>query len=401
MGRQLTTEEFVAKARSVHGDKYDYSKVEYKGRDVKVEIICLQHGVFLQTPHNHLRGQKCPKCAIQEKMSTTEKFITKAREMHGDKYDYSLVEYMGSRAKVNIICPKHGVFLQTPDAHTSGSICPICANEAKMNTLEHYIQLSIDKHGDKYDFSSSVYLGVNKEIQVTCKKCRNVFNITPLSLIAGKGCRTCDFSDDRRVYCLDGEEWRDINGFDGYQVSNMGRIRSVDRIINVGKHKRRVSGMIMKLLPDKDGYVIVSFKTGGDGKAHRKRVHRIVAEAFIENINNYDCVDHINGIRNDNRVENLRWCTVKMNANYELATVNRSKAIKLSYVKNPNLRQIRSEKFSALRRMKVEVIKDGISLGIFDSQTEAAAFLGIRQSRVSAYVNGKVVDKNGITINKL
>lgn len=159
MSKKLTTEEFIARARAIHGDKYDYSKVEYKGQDVKVKIICPQHGVFSQTPHSHLRGQKCPKCAIQGKMSTTEKFVTKAREVHGDKYDYSLVEYMGSRAKVKIICPKHGVFLQAPDTHTSGSICPICANEAKMNTLEHYIQLSIDKHGDKYDFSSSVYLG--------------------------------------------------------------------------------------------------------------------------------------------------------------------------------------------------------------------------------------------------
>lgn len=401
MGKTLTTEEFIQRARKVHGDKYDYSKVEYKGQETHISIVCKKHGVFVQTPHSHLRGQNCPKCAAENKAHTTEWFIKQAKNIHGDRYDYSKVNYVTGRTKVEIICKKHGIFKQNPETHLSGSICPICSNETRMQTLEYYIRLSKEKHGDKYDFSKSVYLGAMKEIEVHCKQCGNVFFITPTALVKGKGCAMCHIDEERRIDCLENEVWRDIAGYDGYQVSSMGRVKSVDRIVTVGNHKRKVRGLILKLVNDKDGYKIVSFKKGNGDKSYRKRVHRLVAEAFIENPNNYDCIDHINGVRNDNRVENLRWCTVKMNSNYELALANKSEAIRNSYIKNPYLRQVRAETWGKSGRIKVEVFKDGISLGVFDSQTDAAEFLGIRQAQVSAYMNGRTVNRDGITIKKL
>jgi hypothetical protein len=400
MGKTLTTEEFIQRARKVHGDKYDYSKVEYKDAETHICIICPKHGEFIQTPHSHIRGQKCPKCAIENKAHTTDWFIEKAKLIHGDKYDYTKVKYVNNREKVEIVCKKHGAFFQRPETHLAGSICPICSNESRQNSLEYYIQLSKEKHGDKYDFSESVYLGATKEIEVICKECGNVFFISPISLVKSKGCKMCNIENERKIYCLEGELWRDVTGFSGYQVSNKGRVRSIDRIISVGKHKRKVDGMIMKLSDDKDGYKMVSFKIGESNKTYRKRVHRLVAEAFIENPNNYDCIDHINGVRDDNRVENLRWCTVKMNSNYELALANKSEAIRNSYIKNPYLRQVRAETWGKSGRIKVEVFKDGISLGVFDSQTDAAEFLGIRQAQVSAYMNGRTVNRDGITIKK-
>ena len=103
MPKKKTKEEFIKEARELHGDKYDYSKVEYIGALKKVCIICPIHGGFEQTPHNHLGGQGCPTCG--KCIPTKEEWIAEARKVHGDKYDYSKVDYVNSRTKVCIICP--------------------------------------------------------------------------------------------------------------------------------------------------------------------------------------------------------------------------------------------------------------------------------------------------------
>ena len=128
--RRLTTEEFVEKARKVHGNKYDYSKVNYVASDEKVCIICPEHGEFWQTPSNHLMGQRCPQCGNISrgilKRLTTEEFVEKARKVHGNKYDYSKVNYVTSDEKVCIICPEHGEFWQSTGNHLQGNGCPKC-----------------------------------------------------------------------------------------------------------------------------------------------------------------------------------------------------------------------------------------------------------------------------------
>ncbi len=399
MGKKLTQGDFLARVRKVHGNKYDYSKAVYKGKDEKVCIICPEHGEFWQTPHNHWNGQECPKCAKQKRASNTEEFIAKARSIHGGKYDYSKVKYVDSRTKVLIICPIHGEYWQRPDIHLSGSMCPKCVNESKTNTLEYYIELSKKKHGDKYDFSRAVYLGSRYEIEIHCKDCGNVFYSTPLNLIKGQGCRMCKIEEDRRIDCLEGEIWKDIKDFFGYQVSNFGRVRSIDRTVAMGSHKRKFAGLILKTNKDRDGYEGVTLKIGNE--SYRKKVHRLVAEAFIDNPNNYPCIDHINGIRDDNRMENLRWCTVKMNANYELAKKNRSKAIKQSYINDPELRMVRANTFGKSNMKRIEVFENGESLGIFESQIEAAKHLGVSQSLISSCMRNGTTSKGGITVKKI
>ena len=99
MPRTITTEDFIKKAKAVHGDKYDYSLVEYKNSRIKVKIICPIHGIFEQAPGNHLLGAGCPDCSGR-KRSTTEEFIQRARAIHGDKYDYSLVDYKNNKTKI-------------------------------------------------------------------------------------------------------------------------------------------------------------------------------------------------------------------------------------------------------------------------------------------------------------
>ena len=128
----MTTEEFIQKAKAVHGDKYDYSKVEYVNANIKVCIICPKHGEFWQKPKKHLLGQNCAKCckaslAMRYQLGR-EKFIDRANSIHKGIYDYSEVKYVNTHTHVRIICSIHGVFLQTPSSHLQGHGCPICAD---------------------------------------------------------------------------------------------------------------------------------------------------------------------------------------------------------------------------------------------------------------------------------
>lgn len=129
MPKRKTTEEFIAEARKVHGDKYDYSKVNYTNNNTKVEIICPIHGSFFVLPRIHLQGCECSKC--RGVGSDKEYFIQKAKQIHGEKYDYSKVDYEKSNKKVFIICKRCGKeFLQTPNSHLCGHGCECYAKEA-------------------------------------------------------------------------------------------------------------------------------------------------------------------------------------------------------------------------------------------------------------------------------
>ena len=123
--REMTTEEFIQKAKAIHGDKYDYSKVEYTHNKTEVCIICPEHGEFWQKPKNHLSGYGCPICSGRKKMRTID-FIKRAKQVHGDKYDYSKVNYNGNTEKICIICPDHGEFWQRAGSHLRGFGCPKC-----------------------------------------------------------------------------------------------------------------------------------------------------------------------------------------------------------------------------------------------------------------------------------
>lgn len=120
---------FIEQARALHGGKYDYSKIEYKTKDVKVEIICQEHGSFWQTPEKHVLGQNCPKC-VGKALMTTDWFKAKADGVHGDRYVYDLVvdeDFRKAGKKVSIVCNVHGKFRQHFNNHLMGQGCPKCA----------------------------------------------------------------------------------------------------------------------------------------------------------------------------------------------------------------------------------------------------------------------------------
>ena len=191
---KYTTESFIQKAREIHGDKYDYSKVDYKTSSEKICIICPEHGEFWQTPQCHLAGAKCQKCAHQSYPDTTSSFIEKARKVHNDKYDYSKVEYVNSHTNVCIICPEHGEFQQLPTNHLRGKGCPKCMAEklASLNrsNTEEFIKKSKLVHGNKYDYSKVDYVNNITKVCIICPE-HGKFWQAPCDHLSGAGCHLC------------------------------------------------------------------------------------------------------------------------------------------------------------------------------------------------------------------
>jgi hypothetical protein len=198
MGKKYTTEDFISKAITVHGNKYDYSKVNYINANTKVIIICKKHGEFLQTPHNHITNKAgCPNCCKNHKRYTTETFIESANELHNGKYDYSLVKYVDGETKVKIICPIHGVFEQKPQKHLNGQGCKKCgkllAAKKMSKQKEDFIKQASLIHSYKYDYSLVEYKNANCKVKIICPK-HGEFWQTPHHHLKKHGCPKCNSS---------------------------------------------------------------------------------------------------------------------------------------------------------------------------------------------------------------
>lgn len=194
-----TNAEFKSQAMAVHGDRYDYSKVDYKQAREKVEIICRQHGSFRQTPSNHLGGKGCPRCGDQaqgdSKRLTTDEFIRRARQRHGDQFDYSNVTYTTAWEPVTMICPKHGQFQQPPVTHLVTDYgCPKCANGERNRdrrvTTEEFLRRAAEVHGNRYDYALVNCIDSKHPVTIICRK-HGKFKQTPGDHLGGKGCRKC------------------------------------------------------------------------------------------------------------------------------------------------------------------------------------------------------------------
>lgn len=189
MPRRLTTEQFIKKAKAVHGDCYDYSQVEYVRSHDHVKIRCPVHDIFEQTPNSHLNGHGCDKCGGTATV-TTEEFIAAARQVHGDRYDYSLVDYVNNRTEVTIICPVHNTFLQTPDSHINAKRgCQDCGG-SKPHTRDSFIEKAIAMHGDFYDYSAVKYVNNKTSVSIRCPE-HGHYPQTPHDHLAGAGCWRC------------------------------------------------------------------------------------------------------------------------------------------------------------------------------------------------------------------
>lgn len=135
---KINNNNFITEANTIHSNKYDYSKVKFINSQTKVCIICPEHGEFWQLPYNHLHGKGCVKCT--KNFMNTELFIEKARRIHNNKYDYSKVEYLNKITDVIITCPTHGEYKQKPTYHLSGNGCPKCKFSVLEREIEQLLK---------------------------------------------------------------------------------------------------------------------------------------------------------------------------------------------------------------------------------------------------------------------
>lgn len=151
--RVLTTDEFIKRAKEIHGNKYDYSLIVCETYKSKVKIICPIHGEFVCLAGAHIRGHGCRKCYFKKKSLSKEEFIERARKVHGDKYDYSLVEYVKNRVRIKIICPIHGVFEQEPSTHMRGSGCNKCCSSKGEGLIKNILEEKNIGYIEEYIFN--------------------------------------------------------------------------------------------------------------------------------------------------------------------------------------------------------------------------------------------------------
>jgi len=194
--KRLTTEEFIEKTKLKHGDKYDYSEVEYINSTTPVKIKCNNCGKFFyQTAHHHLNSCKC-KCMRGGPRKSLEDILNDFRKTHKDDYDYSLIkEAKSDDQKVNIICKTCGfVFSQKIRNHINGDGCPKCGREklrkSRLITQEEFIERSKAVHGNKYDYSLVDFKGTHTPVTIICK-IHGPFQQMPFKHMQKRGCPKC------------------------------------------------------------------------------------------------------------------------------------------------------------------------------------------------------------------
>jgi len=232
---------------------------------------------------------------MKNKKITTEDFIKKAQAVHGDTYNYSKVIYTGIKNKISIICYKHGIFEQMPIYHLMGRGCSKCVKLEPLNT-EEFINRAIKKHGNKYDYSKTLYINTRTKVTIICLE-HGEFTQSPYSHFRGHGCKECYKNKDHHYSGMTTKEFieRSIKIFnDKYDYSKTEYINyHTELILTCIKHKKdfKVTPLIhIRSLSGccPDCYKeIMNFKLGMHDFINRaKKIHR--------NRYDYNLVDYIN-----------------------------------------------------------------------------------------------------------
>lgn len=207
MPKKKTTEEFIADARKVHGDKFKYDRVEYKGALEDVIIGCRVHGYFPQRATDHLSGAGCKQCALQdradEKRLDQNSFLEKAIQVHGDRYKYEHVVYKNLITPVSITCKVHGDFPQKPANHIYlQQGCPDCYDEVRNQNkrlgTEEFIRRATEKFGDKFDYSKVSIETLQDEIEIGCPVHGPIMTTPFNHLNSITGCHQCGLDKKAR-----------------------------------------------------------------------------------------------------------------------------------------------------------------------------------------------------------
>ena len=191
--RKSNTEEFIKKAKFIHGNKYDYSLVQYLNNKTKVEIICNieRHKNFMQTPDAHINiGNGCPECKKCKLSYSTDTFIKKANKVHSNYYTYQSTVYTLAGNAVTVTCPVHGDFSVRANQHLAGQICMKCDIANKTKSVEEYLLEAAAIHNDKYDYSLVNYTTNKEQIRIVCPM-HGEFKQRASDHLAGASCPSC------------------------------------------------------------------------------------------------------------------------------------------------------------------------------------------------------------------
>lgn len=188
---------FISKSKEIHGDKYNYDFVKYVHSKTKVKILCNScNNIFEQRPCNHLNGNGCKICFINKLKHNYDYFISESKKIHGDKYNYDFVEYVGIEFKVKILCNKcNNIFEQRPSRHIKGFGCQICVNREittkNTKSFSDFTNESKEVHGNKYNYDFVEYVNFRTKVKILCNSCNNIFEQIPFNHVRGHGCKTC------------------------------------------------------------------------------------------------------------------------------------------------------------------------------------------------------------------
>lgn len=186
---RLTKEILLERIKNIHGDKYAYEFGDKITLTTNIKIKCKTHGIFKQTPKNHLKGQNCPKCKCLNKND----FIKKALHKHNNKYNYDDIKFVNSNIKIKIKCPEHGIFEQRPTDHLKGDKC-----SGLVRTTNDFIEKANIVHNNIYSYEKTDYKKSKTNIIITCKT-HGDFMQKPNDHINGSGCNKCTMSGYSKV----------------------------------------------------------------------------------------------------------------------------------------------------------------------------------------------------------
>lgn len=159
---------FLEQAKALYGEEYDYSKVVYENSYTKVKILCKKHGYFYKTPNDHISGSGCPVCSKNKSSKTQEVFINQLKSYRGDEFIYDKTHYINATTKVIVTCPKHGDKEATPVhllLRTAPFKCPDCLLERKH---DQFIKRAKELHGNKYDYSKAKFVKNLERLEIIC-----------------------------------------------------------------------------------------------------------------------------------------------------------------------------------------------------------------------------------------
>ena len=194
----IASYKFINKAKEIHNDKFDYTQIIYINSKTKITIKCNTCKIiFEQQPYSHLKGYGCNNCSINNRKLTTQCFINKAKEIHNDKYNYDLTNYLSTNEIVNIKCNScNKIFEQIAGLHLSGSGGCLCNyyEELRLKYEKEFYIKAKKIHNNKYIYDLVEYFNTNTKIKIICKKCKKIFEQSPNKHLQGKGCSYCNFS---------------------------------------------------------------------------------------------------------------------------------------------------------------------------------------------------------------